>query len=360
MKEAIYDFGASFGLNLPVAIQIQGFEHDLTSENPLDKYLAGRVPAIDPTYVFRNDMLRDINIWWSKAKGPMLFYGPTGSGKSTFLLQFCARLGIPVWRITGHARLESVEIFGHFINGENGKTVFMDGPATEAAKYGGMLIIDEADRTDPSMFVGNNGLLETGPFTLAGKGCELVHRHKSFRIALTANSNMAGDNTGGNYLTAMIHDKSVTERIEMAIEVGYMADEEKGLVAKILDCVDDKKLKYWFDQEGLTVSINNAPKKGDQITRDDFVESIIKLRDMIRKQSRDCGNTSDDAIERTMSTRTLLRFAEFCVHFQGAHRTGNSAVHYALERALTNTCTPSTKIAIHSMAKAVFGVDQKL
>lgn len=359
MKPAQYDFGKTFGIATPAPISIDGYVHDPDSTNPLDKYLAGRVPAIDSSYVFRPDLLRDINVWWKKSREAILLFGPTGSGKSSALMQICARIGIPVWRVTGHARLESAEIFGHYVNGENGQTVFMDGPATEAAKYGGLLIIDEADRTDPAMFVGNNGLLETGPFTLSGKGCELVHRHQNFRIALTANSNMAGDDTG-NYLTAMVHDKSIVERIGMAIEVGYMADEEKSIVEKELAHVDDKKLEIWFDQEGLTVSAGGVTKTGPQITRNDFIEGILKVRDMIRKQSRDCGNLADDAIERTMSTRVLARWVASCANFQGAHVRGLSAVHYAMERALTNTCTASTKIAIHGMVKAVFGVDRAI
>lgn len=359
MKKKLFDFGATFGIATPVPISIEGYEHDPDSTNPVEKYLAGRVPAVDPNHKFSGELLRDLNVWWKKSREAVLLFGPTGSGKSSTLMQVCARIGVPVWRITGHARLESVEIFGHYVNGPNGQTIFMDGPATEAAKFGGLLIIDEADRTDPGMFVGNNGLLETGPFTLSGKGCELVHRHENFRIALTANSNMAGDDTG-NYLTAMVHDKSIAERIGMAIEVGYMADEERSIVEKELTHVTDKKLEYWFDQEGLTVNANGVTKTGSQITRSDFIDAILKVRDMIRKQSRDCGNLAEGAIERTMSTRVLTRWVSYCAHFQGAHSRGCSAVHYALERALTNTCTASTKIAIHGMVKATFGVDRAI
>lgn len=357
MKRISLSLAAVFGLSVPTTITIGGWEHDPQEPDSYLAYLRDHVPQVDSGYKFRKGLLRDFNAWSQSCTEPLFLYGPTGCGKSSFVQQVAARLGIPLFRITGNADTELAEIFGHYVLAENGQTVFREGPGTEAARAGAWFLIDEVDRMSPATLVGLNGLLEGGPFTLTGKGGEIVIPKPEFRVILTANSNMAGDESG-NYNTAMIHDKSICDRVGMALEVGYPDDEERVILSETLVNLgaDDKLLQYWFEQEGMQVATDAGVKKGSSLTRDDFIHGILQVRDMVRKQSRDCGNQTSAALERTMSVRTLQRWVQFCIAFVGAPNQGNSALHYAMERALTNTCTPSTKIAIHEMVTSVFGV----
>lgn len=329
-------------------------------EDSDDVDLKKLVPAIEKSYRFRIDLVRDFNAWLNFSRESIFFYGPTGCGKSSFIKQAYARLGIPLFRMTISEDTELAEIFGHYVLGENGQTVFRYGPASLAAKHGCPLLLDEVGRGSPTVIVGLNGLLEPGsPFTIPGNG-EVVVPHANFRVCLTDNTNLAGDESG-NYNTAMIQDKSIPDRVGMAIQVGYPDAEEKILILDELNkLADDKLLSYWFEQEGIQVSTDSGLKKGQAVTRDDFVQGIMQVRDMVRKQSRDGGNQAAAALERTMSVRTLLRWVRYCVAFIGAPNRGLSALHYSLERALTNTCTPTTKIAVHGMVKTVFGVDERL
>ena len=361
MKKALFYLTDTFGLPAPAHLTLEGWRHDVEEQDLHRAYLRDHVPSMNLKYKFRRELMRDFKTWSEACTEPLFLFGPTGCGKSSFIQQVASRLGIPLFRITGNADTELAEIFGHYVLAENGQTVFREGPATEAAKAGAWFLIDEVDRMSPSTLVGLNGLLEGGSFTLTGKGGEIVIPKPDFRVILTANSTMAGDDSG-NYNTVMIQDNSIPDRVGMAIEVGYPEDEEKIILNDTLDAMNAEEtgLKYWFAQEGMQVSTDQGVKKGEDLSRDDFINGILQVRDMIRKQSRDCGNQTASALERTMSVRTLQRWVQFCIAFLGATNSGNSALHYAMERALTNTCTPSTKIAIHAMITSVFGVNAKL
>lgn len=111
----------------------------------------------------------------------------------------------------------------------------------------------------------------------------------------------------------------------------------------------------------MEVSLDNGnTAKGQNITRDDFINTVLKFRQAIRDQSVESGNVQGNAFERTFSTRALLRWAKYMIMFSTLPQKGISALHYALERALTNGCTPSSKIAIHQLLKSHFGIDREV
>lgn len=341
-----------FGGNAPAQLTLNVNQWEEGEE------LAKLVPQKDDTYLFPKDMVRDINAWVNHCEEPLFLFGPTGSGKSTFIKQVCNRMGIPLYRMTISQDTELSEIFGHYVLGPNG-TEFRYGPAAMAAMNGGWLLLDEIGRGAPSVVVGLNGLLEGGPFVIPANG-ETIVPNGNFRIVLTDNTNMSGDESGG-YNTSNIQDISVPDRVGMAIHVPYPVDEERVLIQQTLDAmVDDGALEYWFDQEGITVKTEQGTKTGKDVTRDEFISAICQVRDMVRSQSRDGGNDNAGALERTMSVRSLQRWIRYCVAFIGAPNRGVSAIHYALSRALTNTCSPSTKVAIHTIVQSVFGIEEKL
>jgi len=345
---------------IPASLEIEVYDWDAVT-NPELTELRKIVPKVDQHYRFRKEVVRDWLAWFKVSQEALFLHGPTGSGKSSFMKQICARLGIPLFQMTFSNDTELAEVFGHYVLGANGETVFRYGPASLAAKYGCPVMFDEIGRGNPSTVVGLNGLFDEGaPFVITGNG-ETVVPEQGFRIVVTDNTNLAGDESG-SYSTAMVQDKSIVDRVGMVIQVGYPAEEERELLSELLNelAPDDKALLYWFDQEGLQVSTAAGVRKGTAVSRDDFIEGILQVRDMIRKQSRDCGNQDANALERTMSVRTLKRWMSYCIAFIGAPNMGQSALHYAVERALTGTCTPSTKIAIHAMVKSVFGVSETL
>lgn len=319
--------------------------------------LGKHVPRLDPTYRFPAALIRDFNVWSKFNLTTMLLFGPTGSGKSSFVRQLANRLGIPLYPMTMHKHTELAEVFGYMGIGPEG-THLLDGPVTKAARAGAWLLIDEIGRADPAIAVGLNGLKD-GSFVIPTTG-ELIVPAEGFRAFYTDNTNLCGDDTGG-YNTASVQDISVPDRVDMAIYVPYPEDSERTELRALLDqYMDDESLAYWLDQEGVTVETEQGNKSGADVSRDDFIDAICKVRDMVRAQSLDGGNDSPDALERPMSFRSLTRWVKYCVGFCNAAEQYKSAIHYALARAMTNCCTPTAKVAIHAIVTSVFGIEEEL
>ena len=57
------------------------------------------------------------------------------------------------------------------------------GPLPLAMRYGGILLINEADLLSPEVAVGLNGVLDGAPLCLPENGGEVISPHEMFRIA---------------------------------------------------------------------------------------------------------------------------------------------------------------------------------
>jgi len=347
------------------SITVDGFEipDPATLADPVAQqyaaFLRAAVPPIDPYYQFRKDLVRDIRYWWLTGEGDvLLLWGPTGSGKTSVFEQWCARLGIPLFMAKGHRRFEPMEAFGQFVGGENGTTPWVDGPVTLAARYGLPCIINEYDRIAADRTIVFNDVFEGRSFPIPGKSGEVVTPQPGFRVAITANTNLVED-LSGNYGTANTHDISILERI-VALHVGYPSDDtEAKLLEKELEQFSDDLLSYWFDQEGIKISTPQGMKEGSAINRGEFIQGLLEVAKKIRAQSKDGGNTSDSALERTMSTRILRKWARHSVAQASApEKLGLSALHLALKKYLSSLSTESTRIALHQAVENVFGVGE--
>ena len=324
-------------------------------------YLRSAIPPIDPNYQFRKELVRDIRYWWLTGDGDvLLLWGPTGSGKTSVFEQWCARLGIPLFMAKGHRRFEPHEAFGQFVGGENGTTPWVDGPVTLAARYGLPCIINEYDRIAADRTIVFNDVFEGRSFPIPGKSGEVVSPQPGFRVVVTANTNLVED-LSGNYGTANTHDISILERI-VALYIGYPDDDtETKLLENELEQFSDELLNYWLDQEGVKLSTSAGIKEGSAISRSEFIAGLVEVARRIRAQSKDGGNTSDAALERTMSTRTLRKWARHTLSMAATpEKLGLSALHLSLKKYLSSLSTESTRIALHQAVESVFGVGEVL
>jgi MoxR-like ATPase len=323
--------------------------------------LRAAIPPRDPGYVYRKDVLSDIRYWTEAGLGDVLMlFGPTGTGKTSAYEQWCACLGIPLFSVKGHRKFEPHEAFGQFVGGENGTTPWVDGDVTLAAMYGLPVIINEYDRIAPERAIIFNDVFEGRSFPIPGRSGARITPREGFRVVVTANTNMVEDDSG-NYGTASSHDTSVLERL-FPVEVKYPTDStERKILEGVLAPFDDDLLAYWFDQEGIKVSTDLGLKTGSAVSRAEFIDGLIKVATHIRDSSKDGGNTSDVALERTMSTRTLRKWAFHSVgHSAAPERYGKSALHLALRKCLSNLATRSTQIALHMAVETVFGIKETL
>lgn len=73
---------------------------------------------------------------------PLLIKGPTGCGKTRFVVHMAARLGLPLYTVACHDDLTAADLVGRHLIGD-GQTVWTDGPLTRAVREGGICYLDE-------------------------------------------------------------------------------------------------------------------------------------------------------------------------------------------------------------------------
>ncbi|MEW5976403.1 MAG: AAA family ATPase [Acidobacteriota bacterium] len=275
------------------------------------------VPKIDPNYVFQKEVLRDVLCWLEEPHGDGLYLsGPTGCGKSSLICQVAARLNIPVQPVAAHSRLEIVELIGH-LTLVNGSMSFADGPITTAMRHGHLLLIDELDLLEPATAVGLNSIIEGRPLLIPQTG-ELIVPHEDFRIAVTGNTAGAGDTTG-LYQGTLRQNLAFMDRFRL-VQVSYPApDIEQSILSRTAPVIDS----------GI---------------REKMIAVANEIRRLFIGESNDAA-----AIEITMSTRSLVRWAHLALAFKGA------PLSYSMDRALTFRAQPETREAVLQIVQRHFG-----
>jgi cobaltochelatase CobS len=316
MRKQRYCIARTFEVEVPPELEIEGLDDDHAHQ--------AFVPDREAGYLFRRDLLSDVLAWLQfGAKDPLYLSGPTGSGKSSVVTQVAARLNLPVQRVTAHARMELPELVGQHVL-VDGDLVFQDGPLTTALRYGHLFLLDELDLLDPATAAGLNGVIEGAPLVIPENGGEVVTPHVQFRFVATGNTAGAGDRTG-LYQGTLRQNLAFMDRFWL-VQVDYPEPEqERRLLAEAVPSLPD-------------------------YVRERFVEVAGQVRALF--MGEDAGAS---AIEVTLSTRTLLRWARLSLFFKGAAAQGKNPVLHALDRALTYRAEPQTREAIHQIVQRVFG-----
>lgn len=287
------------------------------------------VPKANPNYQFRKDHLRALWMFLQSPDGDAFYItGPTGSGKTSLVTEYAARVNWPVQQVTAHGRMEMQDLVGfHTLQsdaeGETPTMRFQYGPLARAMRDGHILLINEVDLMDPSDLAGLNDVLEGRSLVLAANGGEVIHPHPAFRVVVTANSRGQGDMTG-LYSGIKAMNVASMDRYRM-IEVGYPEYEvEAALLRKV------------------------APVIPEPITA-----KMVDIANGVRKLFIGGDNEEEATLSVTMSTRTLLRWAKLAQTL--SNFADEKPLSAALRLALLNRCQPEEAEAIERMAKLEFG-----
>jgi cobaltochelatase CobS len=309
MKTKAFSIAQTFGLEgIPEELTIQGYSED----SPF-------VPKLDQHYLFRKGLLSDILAWHMLGGTEGLYLtGPTGSGKSTLVLQVAARLNIPVHRVSAHSRLETPELVGHYAL-VSGSMSFVDGPLTTAMREGHWFLLDEIDLLDPATAAGLNGIVEGAPMVIPEKGGEMVPPAPGFCFIATGNTAGSGDQTG-LYQGTLRQNLAFLDRFWM-VEVGYPEmEQELNILSRAVPALPEELRKGMIH----------------------FAAEVRKL--FVGGQ-----------VEVTLSTRTLVRWAKMAEFFRPLAAQGKNPLLHALERALSLRAEPESRSALAEIAQRIFG-----
>lgn len=304
------------GLNINSKITVDVFTDET---NPF-------IPKRDNNHVFSKDLVRNLNAFLKKPGHDALYItGPTGSGKTSGVLQYAARLNWPVQQIACHGRLEFDDLVGfHRLvssnPGEAPSMQFVYGPLAVAMREGHILLLNEFDLVDPAEMAGLNDVLEGRPLVIMQNGGEIIHPHPMFRVIVTGNSAGQGDATG-LYQGVMTQNLATLDRFRF-VEVPYL-------------------------DESVEVSIL---KKVVSALPENILVKMVQIANIVRKQFMG-EDSSSSQLSVTLSTRTLVRWATLTQDFRGAE----NAMKLGLEHALLLRTPPAEREAIERIAQDVFG-----
>ena len=286
-------------------------------------------PLRDGNYIF-HESSRDLIVWFINPTDPLYVFGPTGCGKSSCIKQLAARLNYPVFEVTGHSRLEFPDLVGH-LSVHQGSMQFDYGPLALAMRFGGLFLLNEIDLLDPSTAAGLNSILDGAPLCIPENGGELITPHPMFRLCATANSNGGSDETG-LYQGVQRQNLAFMDRFTLC-EVSYPAPEaEESLLAR------------------------TSPRLPKEIRRK-MVEFANEIRRLFMGEAGNSYNAN--SIEITLSTRTLIRWADLTLRYQPLAKQGIAPVTYALDRALALRASRETKTMLHELAQRIFPTQTK-
>lgn len=278
-------------------------------------------PGIISTYKIRDTLRGDMLYWLFGPKDNLYIHGPTGAGKSSLVEQTAARLGREVFKVSCHERMEFMDFTGLYIKGGH---EFVEGPLVQAMKRGGLALFDEMDQLPPSTLIGLNGVLDGKPLLVPETG-ELIEPHPLFRIVGTGNSAGSGD-ISRNYKSVKAQNVALLDRFTSLV-VGYMEPDEELQVL-----------------QATIVQKDGTPALDDEIAR-----AMIRVAGDVRDLFL---NSRETGMNHTITTRTLLRWAQRAVAFAAV---ASHPVMDALAPAFLNRLSPDQAESVEGICMREFG-----
>ncbi|RLA08486.1 MAG: AAA family ATPase [Gammaproteobacteria bacterium] len=119
-------------------------------------------------------------------KMPMMLKGPTGCGKSRFVEHMAYSLNKPLITVACNEDMTASDLIGRFLLDKDG-TRWVDGPLTNAVRYGAICYLDEIveARADTTVII--HPLTDYRRMLPLDKKGELIEAHKDFQLVISYN-----------------------------------------------------------------------------------------------------------------------------------------------------------------------------
>jgi cobaltochelatase CobS len=274
-------------------------------------------------YVFEEDTLRQLHMFWASGNRALLIEGDPSAGKTSLFEQFHARLNVPLYKVPCSPSTETYHLIGQYVPREDGKGLcWVDGPVVRACREGTSLLLDEGNTLDPGVATGLNMLLEGYSWTIPETG-ETITPARTTRFFMTQNPvDSKVMVTGRNVQDAAFDDRWSYMR------VSYLRPElEEQLIANYL-------------------SHGKVPQ--------DVVQNTAKIVVAVANKVREAFRNDAPGIDKPLSTRVLMRWAMYTLMYTGPMRAKKkSALHYAINQAVR--MSPEMAAALQEQITLVAG-----
>lgn len=288
-----------------------GLESDRTVLGfvPTDAPNGTRFAEIDDDYSFNPQFFEELRMWWEteNTAEPLYLSGPAGCGKTSGVMQFLARVNAPAVTLTCRRRMDKYELIGSY-SSQDGKLVWVDGPALIAWRTGAVLVINEMTSAPADVWVACNDLLE-GDAIVVDRTGEVVPRHPNTRVIFTDNRPLGDGSETDQYLGRNAQDASVLDRCWHIACNFPKTDEQIELI--------------WKKVSHLATGLDTDRARN-------IVRQVVQFAEEVREnRDRAYDNVS-------ISNRGILRFVSMLFAFAKAPKKPENPVQLALGLTIAN------------------------
>ena len=268
-------------------------------------------------YVPDDMVLRRSLAWWhAPQRQPLGLNGETGTGKTDMALYIADKLNEPVYTVKVHAAMMPEHLEGgkelKVIDGAS-STEDRFGPAVKAYQNGGLLILDEVDKSNEALQAAMHGLVEGKPWPVEMFSLTVM-KHPMCRIMGTANT--TGEGGSERYITSQKMDDAFRSRF------GWL------------------ELKYPEPAIELEIMKRNFPKLPFPL-----LVKMVKLANAIRTVVY----APNSDVKAVFSTRTIVNWAHYLMVF------GLKAkAHESLDFSFGGSVDADSKESVQDIIQEVF------
>jgi MoxR-like ATPase len=204
--------------------------HVNATRTALDVYDAADAPAVDPNYVWPDEtgpalaqMARGRNV---------MFYGPAGTGKTTFAKQVAAHFGRPFVRISCDDQTEASTLVGMTVPDGAGGVKWQDGQLAAAIRRPGTIIlVDEPSVARPGALFVLQAVMDADRSLHVAETGEVIPVAPGVLIVLADNTNGTGD-TSGAYEATRRMNRATLDRLGVTVRLDYLTPDREAAVLR--------------------------------------------------------------------------------------------------------------------------------
>ncbi len=304
-----------------------------------------RVPKLNPNHVFAGQFVTDLQRLLNDSDGDIIVsYGGYGTGKTTGIRQYAARVFWPTFEVEGTVETSfQIDLLGRL---DPATGAFISGPLYCALKEGGIFLLNEADAMNPAELVGFYELLSSG-IEVAATG-EWMEPHPLFRCVFTFNNGGLTSLTGCRGTTKL--SDALIDRFVFLEANNLSVDEVEALLCAKLN----SKVEEW--NQFLNSPLQSAHVKAILA----MVPQLVKVREDINAaclaaQTGDYQTTSGVPLDKPMSMRSLVRWGRELLRTPASSARNRIKKTFNEAYAHRLASDKATHDAVMHLCKSVFG-----